>query len=347
MNRPADAIRDFRRVEDRFPEAKLSIAYFQRKAIELPEVTALRPGAAADVELKFRNVADCNVKVYRIDLMKFSRLAGNPGQITQINLSGICPLYDDMVPLGDGKDYRDRVHKLALPLTKEGAYMVVCRGEDLHASGLVLITPLAVEVQAEAASGQVRTTIKDATTDRYLGGAAVKVIGSRKHRFVSGTTDLRGVFVAEGIQGAATVIAQSETGRCAFFRAAPAAEAPPPGTPSVSPTPVGTVPAATDDPFAAPKPPVEARADAEEPFAPTAALAPATGPVAASPRHKRGVDRDPHGRAPRHGGRRHGWRRPGGQQEKDRRGARFADELRVRGDAPGRRRGLSEGPAPY
>ena len=54
--------------------------------------------------------------------------------------------------LGDGKDYRDRERPLTLPLKEEGAYLVVCRGDDLHASGLVLVTPLAVEVQEEAAA---------------------------------------------------------------------------------------------------------------------------------------------------------------------------------------------------
>ena len=102
------------------------------------------------MELKFRNVAACDVKVYRIDLMKFSLLQRNLGGIAQINLAGIRPLHETSVKLGDGKDYRDRTQKLALPLKEEGAYLVVCRGDDLHASGLVLVTPLAVEVQEDA-----------------------------------------------------------------------------------------------------------------------------------------------------------------------------------------------------
>ena len=46
----------------------------------------------------------------------------------------------------------------------------------------------------------------------------VKVIGSRNDDFVSGETDLRGVFVADGIQGTSTVIAQAESSHYAFFR---------------------------------------------------------------------------------------------------------------------------------
>ena len=125
LGRAADAIREYRRVEDRFADAKEAVQYFVRKAIELPEVTTIKPGATAEVELKFRNVAACDVKVYAIDLMKFSLLKRNLGGITQINLAGIRPHYESTAALGDGKDYRDRVHKLPLPLKDEGAYLVL------------------------------------------------------------------------------------------------------------------------------------------------------------------------------------------------------------------------------
>jgi len=37
---------------------------------------------------------------------------------------------------------------------EEGAYLLVCRGGDLYASGLVLVSPLAVEVQEDAPAGK-------------------------------------------------------------------------------------------------------------------------------------------------------------------------------------------------
>lgn len=219
LGKAAEAIREYRRVEDRFPDAKQSIAYFLRAAIELPEVVTFKPGEAAEVELKFRNMAACDLKVYRIDLMKFGLLKRNLGGIAQINLAGIRPLHEAAIALGDGKDYRDRTHKLPLPLKEEGAYLVVCRGDDLHASGLVLVTPLGIEVQEDGVSGRVRTTVKDQVADKYLYDVHVKVIGSRNEDFVSGQTDLRGVFVADGIRGTATVIAQAGPSRYAFHRA--------------------------------------------------------------------------------------------------------------------------------
>ena len=220
LGEAADAIREYTRVEEHFADAKQAIQYFMRKEIGLPEVTTVKPGDAAELELKFRNVARCDARVYKIDLMKFSLLKRNLAGITGINLAGIRPYHEAAIELGDGKDYRDRTRKLALPLKDEGAYLVVCRGDDLHASGLVLVTPLVVEVQEEAASGQVRATVKDATSDGYVSDVHVKVIGTRNPDFVSGETDLRGVFVAEAIQGATTVIAEAGAGRYAFYRGA-------------------------------------------------------------------------------------------------------------------------------
>ncbi len=218
LGEPAEAIREYRRVADRFADAKEAIEYFVHRQIALDEVTTVKPGQPVQVELRFRNVASCDARVYRIDLMKFSLLRRNLGGITQINLAGIQPYHETQVQLGDGKDYRDRTHKLALPIKEEGAYLVVCRGDNLYASGLVLVTPLAVEVQEEVASGRVRTTVKDVAADRYLDDVHVKVIGSRNEDFISGETDLRGVFVADGIQGTSTVIAQAPPSRYAFFR---------------------------------------------------------------------------------------------------------------------------------
>jgi len=218
LGQAADAIEEYRRVEDRFADAKQSIDYFTRKAIELPEVSTFVPGEPAELKLKFRNIAACDAKVYRIDLMKFGLLKQNLGGITQINLAGIRPYHEATVSLGDGRDYRDRTHALKLPLKKEGAYLVVCRGENLHASGLALVSPLKVEVQEDPSSGRVRTTVKDTTTDSYVADVHVKVIGTHNEDFLSGETDLRGVYIADGIRGTTTVIAQSTTPHYAFFR---------------------------------------------------------------------------------------------------------------------------------
>lgn len=218
LGKAAEAIAEYTRVQDQFADAKQAIEYFTRRAAALPEVTTVKPGDPVEPELTFRNIATADVKVYRIDLMKFSLLKRNLVGITQINLSGIRPLVEQELKLGDGKDYRDRSQKLSLPLKEEGAYLVTCRGGDLYASGLVLISPLVVDVQEETASGRVRATVKNALKNSYVTDAHVKAIGSRNNEFVSGQTDLRGVFVGDGLAGTSTVIAQADGGRYAFFR---------------------------------------------------------------------------------------------------------------------------------
>src|SRR6185436_3892464 len=59
---------------------------------------------------------------------------------------------------------------------------------------------------------------KNVAKDSYVPEVHVKAIGSRNGDFVSGQTDLRGVFVGDNLAGTSTVIAQADGGRYAFFR---------------------------------------------------------------------------------------------------------------------------------
>lgn len=218
LGRAAEAIDEYSRVKDRFPDAAQAIEYFSRRSIRLPEVTTLRPDEEKQVQLSFRNVASADLRVYRIELMKFSLLKRNLENITSINLAGIRPYHEARIELGDGKDYRDRERRIELPLNEEGAYLVVCRGDDLHTSGLMLVSPLELHVQEDIASGRVRATVKNAVEDAFVADVHVKVIGTGNESFHSGGTDLRGVYLADNIQGTTTVIAQNGDDRYAFFR---------------------------------------------------------------------------------------------------------------------------------
>ncbi len=220
LDQPQQAIVEYRRVADRFDDAHSSIDDLLRKRIRLPELTTVAPGSAVELELEFRNLASCDVKVYRIDLMKFGLLRRDLGGISRVNLAGVRPRYDEHVSLGDGLDYRDRTHKLTLPLKEEGAYLVVCRGDDLHASGLVILSPLSLAVHQDMGAGEVRATVKNTVENRYERDVHVKIIGSRNTDFASGSTDLRGIFTAQGIQGSVTVIAYVEPSRYAMYRGA-------------------------------------------------------------------------------------------------------------------------------
>lgn len=239
LGKAADAIVQYTKVKQRFADAAEAIDYFSRKEIKLEEVTTIKSSDPKRLDLNFRNIPEIAVKVYRIDLMKFGLMQRNLDRITAINLAGIKPYHEEVVQLGDGRDYRDRKKQLALPLKEEGAYLVVCRGENLYASGLVLVSPLSLSVSEDVTSGRVRVSVKDSTSDKFVGAVHVKVIGAANEKFQSGATDLRGLFVADDIKGTSTVIAQLDNDQYAFFRG----ELPLQG---VVPAPAAQ---STDDPF--------------------------------------------------------------------------------------------------
>ncbi|MCA9186803.1 MAG: tetratricopeptide repeat protein, partial [Planctomycetales bacterium] len=218
LGEAAQAIARYQQVIDRFSDAREAIEYFTRQSIAVPEVTSVDPGKPPTLEIQFRNIRECELRVYRIDLMKFGLMQRDLNEITKINLAGIRPYHERSLQFGDGKDYRDRTEEVTLPLEEEGAYLVVCRGDELHASGMMLVTPLKLEIQEESSAGRVRATVRDSVADRYVPKTHVKVIGSRNDTFQSGESDLRGVFVADDIRGEATVIAQAATGQYAFYR---------------------------------------------------------------------------------------------------------------------------------
>jgi len=238
---PAKALEYYRQVAERFTDAADAVKSYTRKDLKLPEVTVVRPprpavvqapfrnvgiGRPADapdpkfpdeLSLNYRNIADADVKVYPVDLMRLYLTRRNLDAIAGIDLAGITPLVEKTVKLGKGEDFADKLRKLDLGLTKEGAYLVMVRGENLYASGIVLVTPLDLEVLEEA-EGRVRVTVRDAATRDFVPKVQVKVIGSGNTAFLSGETDLRGVFVAEGVKGQAAAVARKGAAQYAFYR---------------------------------------------------------------------------------------------------------------------------------
>jgi uncharacterized protein YfaS (alpha-2-macroglobulin family)/TolA-binding protein len=216
--KPAEAIAWYEKVKTLYPDADEAIRYFEDKRIGLDEVTVVKPGAPVSLTLKYRNIKEAFVQVYRVDLMKLYLQQKNLSAITSVQLAGIKPESEITVKLGDGKDYVEKERALSLELKDEAAYLVICRGDDLFTSGMVLITPLKIEMQEEAASGRVRANVLDTVKGGYRPGVHVKAIGSADSDFRSGETDLRGIYVADNLRGKATVIAREGESRYAFFR---------------------------------------------------------------------------------------------------------------------------------
>jgi hypothetical protein len=247
---PGKAVGYYKEVAERFSDAASAIKSYTRKDLKLPEVTVVRPGAKADAEkvgfravspeapkadrkekpgvsLDYRNIAETDVKVYPVDLMRLYLTRRNLDAIAGIDLAGITPLFETTIKLGAGEDFEDKLKSIDLPLPKEGAYLVMARGDNLYASGIVLVTPLELEVLEEADASRVRVTVRDARTKDFVPKVQVKVIGSEQANFLSGETDLRGVYVAEGVQGEVAAVARRGTAQYAFYRGTTHVGAPP------------------------------------------------------------------------------------------------------------------------
>jgi len=216
--KPADAIKWYTTIKQRYPDAKEAIDYFEEKRISMEEVNIYRPGRPVELKVKYRNIKEANLQIYRVDLMRLYLREKNLSNITKVKLAGIKPEVETKVQLGDGKDYVDKERTVGLDLKEEAAYLVIGRGDDLFTSGLVLITPLKIEVQEDTASGRLRANVLDAVEGGYRANVHVKAIGSADKDFRSGETDLRGIFVGDNIRGKATVIAREEDTRYAFYR---------------------------------------------------------------------------------------------------------------------------------
>ncbi|MCF7673891.1 MAG: tetratricopeptide repeat protein [Akkermansiaceae bacterium] len=217
-SKPAEAIDWYGKVRTVYPDAAEAIAYFEKKSISLDEVTVVKPGEPVSLNLKYRNVKEAFIQVYRVDLMKLYLQQKNLSAITSVQLAGIKPESEQAIVLGDGRDYVEKERAIPLALKDEAAYLVICRGDDLFTSGMVLITPLKIEVQEDPASGRVRANVLDTAKGGYRPEVHVKAIGSADSDFRSGETDLRGLFIADNLRGKATVIAREGDSRYAFFR---------------------------------------------------------------------------------------------------------------------------------
>jgi tetratricopeptide (TPR) repeat protein len=222
---PAQAVDFYKQVADRFADAAGAVKALTRKDLKLPEVSLVRPSGVAPadvarpgVSLDYRNIADVDVKVYPVDLMRLYLTRRNLDGIAGIDLAGITPTVEQAIKLGDGADFDEKARALELPLSKEGAYLVMARGENLYASGIVLVTPLELEVLEEPESGRVRVVVRDSKTKDPVAKVQVKVIGTNNPTFFTGQTDLRGVYVAEGVNGQVTAVARKGTAQYAFYR---------------------------------------------------------------------------------------------------------------------------------
>ena len=216
QSKPVEAVQYYTRVAEQYPDAAGALEYFKREELALPEITILKPGEAVELEVTSRNLKEARVLVYKVDLMTLYLREKNLARIAQVNLAGIDPQVGLDLALAEAVDYEQHKQNISLPLEEDGAFLVLVRSGDRFASGLVLITPLEIEVQEDTVSGTVRVNLRDESG--YAEGVHVKAVGSAGTDVRSGDTDLRGVAVLDGIRGNVTIIARDKDRHYAFHR---------------------------------------------------------------------------------------------------------------------------------
>ena len=226
-NQPEKAIQWYQKIESVYSDAQESIEYFQQKKLSIPEVTIKQPKAPKIIDVTYRNIDRVQIEIYQVDLMKLFLRQNSLGQMNQIRLAGVEPQLKIEIQLDHSKPYIDHKQQFELDLPQIGAYLIICRGDQANSSssqftsGLLLVTPLEIAVQT--VDDRLRVYLKDTVTGQYQPRVHLKAIGSDSRQFISGQTDMRGVFLIDGLIGQPTVIAKlnvdnSKVVAYAFYR---------------------------------------------------------------------------------------------------------------------------------
>lgn len=215
----AKAIEAYEKVAEQFADAREALQALRERQLALPELSISRPGEPARLKVTSRNLKSAELLVYPVDLLTLCLREKNLRHVADVKLAGIAPVVRTRLELESRDPFVAAEQEVELPIEKAGAYLVLCRAEERHASGLVLVTPLDLEVR-EDPSGRVRTHVLRHADQAYVPGVDVRVVGSADAEFRAGKSDPRGLFVADGVHGTTTVIARLGSDQYAFFRGA-------------------------------------------------------------------------------------------------------------------------------
>ena len=213
--RPDLALAEYRKVEKRFADAREAADYFRTKRLAVQEVSIVAPKGKAKLSIKHRNLPNVALTVYKVDLMRLYLMRKSLTDMGSVQLFGIAPVHEQTLELGKFAAYRDHETEVELPLEAGGAYLVLARNGELKSSGLLLKSDVRIEAQELAGQGRLRVNVK--RDGVFVPKAVVKVVGDRDGKIRTGRTDLRGIYVADGIQGKATVLAKAGDSY-AFYR---------------------------------------------------------------------------------------------------------------------------------
>lgn len=219
------ALENYKKLKDSSPDAARSAAFLEREAIAVPEVTVAPLAKPAEIELEHAGVATAQVRAYKVDLTMLALRRKGLADAASIEVAGIKPVFERSFKLDAPNAKRREKQKLALDLKDPGAYVVGVKAGDFFASGLVLRSDLAMTVQEEA-GGTVRVNVTDVAAGAFAEGVKVTIFGTQDQHIVSDKTDLRGIWEAVNVRGAAVVVAE-KSGHVAMYRGQSVLAAPP------------------------------------------------------------------------------------------------------------------------
>jgi len=202
------ALEEYKRVKESFGDAIKSIEFLTEKNMTMDEVSIFKTGKSASITLRHKNLENVVLKVYKVDLMTFYLSEQDLERMTRINLAGISPVIHRSLNLEKAKPFAWNEDKIDLALDETGAYLVVAESDGTVSSGMVLKSELEIEVREDAEQGIVRVNSYIGSSNQFAKGVKVQVRGNHNDTFISGETDLRGIFSASGIKGVVTVLAQ-------------------------------------------------------------------------------------------------------------------------------------------
>jgi tetratricopeptide (TPR) repeat protein len=210
------ALESYKKVRASFPDAARSIAFLEREALVVPEVTIAPLAKPAELELDYAGVAEGRLRAYKVDLTMLALKRKGATDAQSVEVAGVKPVLERTFAFEHPNARRRERQRLALDLPQPGAYIVGIKAGDFFASGLVLRSDLTIGVQEEP-SGMVRVNAASVATGQFVEGAAVTIFGTDEGRIASDKTDLRGIWEASDVRGIAVVVVEKD-GHVAFYR---------------------------------------------------------------------------------------------------------------------------------
>ncbi len=168
--------------------------------------------------MSYKNLTELDLKVYPVDLLQLYLERKGLDDVENVDLAGIAPAFEKRVDLAKGSEFEPKTIEVPITVKNAGAYLVMARSGDLFSSGVLLVSPLSLEVVEDQSNGRARATLRDARSKSPVSRVEVKAVGTDDQAIQTGSTDPRGVFMADRIQGKLTIIARRGPNEYALYR---------------------------------------------------------------------------------------------------------------------------------